>query len=494
MADSIHERIEQERKVALPEAQLVRDFRNYARGKQKNTLNNYQRKVLRGVLGHVFCDNVCRKILQETRNRLKFNRYDIEESEQTTKDTLVTYLRDLVVKNKMAEFAGKVHWAALRDGNTAVGLLWNGERVVMVRERWWNSKFGFFLAYDDNDEPTYAVREWRNGKNIYRTIWEPALIRRFKKNGNGWQLRTDLNEGEKNTIFWTRDGKEKGEPIGIPFVHFANHLVPNDGTGDDGSDEPDNHYGISELDGGMLGLNDEINDVHRDITAAARYAGFPMGSATGVTVGKDSQGEEELPKYTPEPGSFFTDQNEKARFSMLQPGSLEELERTLNIKLSTVARQSGVPLHIITGNWPSGEALLRAEQPFVDKIEQIANSFGPAWSSVAHKSTILSNVFGTGTLNEESLIKSYFEPASKRDPLTQAIVVERLAPYLSVTECLRTLGKSPKEIENILDEMEAEIKRGIRKSFETGPSQAIVPRSEGNSNQAGNITGGGTTA
>lgn len=494
MPDSIHEQIEQERKVALPQAELVRDFRNYARGIQKNTLTNWQRKILRGVLGHLFCDNVSRKILQETRNRLKFSRFDIEETNASVKDQLVIFLRDLVVKNKMAEFVGKIHWACLRDGNTACGLAWNGDRVILARERWWNGKYGFFIAYDDNDQPTYAVRDWRSGDKEYRTIWQPNLIRRFVKEGSGWRLRADLGNGEQNTIYWTRTLKEGGDPLGIPFVHFANHLVPNDGTGDDGSDEPDNHYGISELDGGMLGLNDEINDVHRDITASARYVGFPMGKATGVTTITNAQGEKELPKYTPEPGAFFTDENSDADFAMIQPGSLQELERTLNIKLSTVARQSGVPLHIITGNWPSGEALLRAEQPFVDKIEQIANSFGPAWSSVAHKATILANVFGSAGLSEEALIKAYFEPAQKRDPLTQAIVIERLAPYISLKECLRMLGKSPKEIDDILTEIEDEIKRGIRKSFETAQSQATVPRSEGSTNQAGNITGGGTTA
>src|SRR3712207_8958632 len=47
---------------------------------------------------------------------------------------------------------------------------------------------------------------------------------------------------------------------------------------DASSDDLDTTYGISELDGGLLGLQDEINDVHRDITAAARFTGYQMRS------------------------------------------------------------------------------------------------------------------------------------------------------------------------------------------------------------------------
>src|SRR6185295_10382975 len=184
MPQSIHERIEEERKIALPEAGNLKYFRNYARGKQKATLTGYQQYVLRGLLTHKFCDNVCKKVLSEIRNRLKLARFEVADPQ------VLEFLRDFWVKNKVPRVASSVHWASLRDGNTAVGLSYT-DRVVLTRERWWNGQYGFFLAYDDNDEPTYAVRDWKTKDDTFRTIWFADHIERYKQGGsNGWTKRT----------------------------------------------------------------------------------------------------------------------------------------------------------------------------------------------------------------------------------------------------------------------------------------------------------------
>lgn len=456
MPETIHTKIEQERKLALPKATDVKRFREYARGKQRVTLNNYQRLVLRGVLGNAFCDNVCKKILTEFRNRLKLSRFEVIGEADETADVLNYLKTDLWTKNKIPSLSSQVHWAMYRDGNTAVGLKWMNDkgRVGLKRESWWNGKYGLFIGYDDDGEMSYAIREWKDGSNQLRTIYLPDRIERYIASGNGWQQRQLEGDGGW-PVKWLDD---KDKPLGVPFVHFANLQVPNDGTGDYGIDEPDPRYGFSELDGGMIGLNDEINDIHRDMTAAARYAGYPMLKLFGITV---KEGEDVSTKYQPEPGAAITDQNEKAVAEFLQPGSLVELERILKVKISAVSRNSGVPEHLITGNWPSGEAVMRTERPMEDKIETVASSTGPSWSSVAHKSTILSNVFGGTQFNEDAIIQAVFEPAFKRDPLTLAQVANTIAPYVSVQEVLRLLGKSPKEIETILTEMEDEAKRGI---------------------------------
>ncbi len=467
---TIHDRIQEERDIALPEANQLKYFRNYARGKQKGTLTGYQMYILRGLLTHKFCDNVCKKVLSELRNRLKLARFDVANAE------VLEFIRDFWVKNKIPRTASSIHWAALRDGNTAIGLSYT-DRVIMTRERWWNGRYGFFLAYDDNDEPTYAVRDWKTKDNVFRTVWFPDHIERYKQGGGkGWVQRRI--EGDPETG-WPKWEDKSGAPLGIPFVHFANLQVPNDGTGNDGSDEPDAHYGLSELDGGLLGLQDEINDVHRDATASGRFAGFPMMKGTGITAPKDPTGGDSPVKFKPEPGAFFTDTSKDADFDMIQPGSLVELERLLNIKLQAVSRLSGIPMHLITGDWPSGEALLRSEMPMIDKVEAIGTSFGPAWSTAAFKAVRIHNTFGGGNLDEAALITAIFEAASKRDPLTQAIVAEKRAPFVSVKETLRTLGYSNQEADNIITEMLKEIKDGVPrpelgqgKSATTRPSEA----------------------
>lgn len=463
---SIHARIEEERKRALPEARKVIDFRNYARGKQKGTLTPFQLYILRGLIGKMFCDNVCKKVLGELRNRLKMSRYDVADQQ------VLEFLRELWVKNKIPRLASQIHWAALRDGNTAVGLDFT-DRVVLTRERWWNGRFGIFVAYDDADEPTYAVKDWQESSQRLRTVWFPDHIERYVASGNGWQPRRLSTDPPEGTITWT---DEAGQPLGIPFVHFANLQVPNDGTGDDNPDEPDAHYGLSELDGGLLGLQDEINDVHRDLTASGRYVGFQMMYATGISAKKEDGTDK---TYRPEPGAFFTDTNKDAKFGTLPPGEITQLEKLLNIKLQAVSRQSGIPMHLITGDWPSGEALLRSEMPMIDKVETIGTAFGPAWSSVAYKAVRMLNARGSGGLNAESLVSTVFEPASKRDPLTQAIVAEKRAPFVSVKETLRLLGYSEQDADRIILEMLDEQKRGVPREGVGQGANAVRPSEAG---------------
>ena len=453
--DAIHERIEGERRAGLPEAERVRDFREYARGRQRGTLTLGQQRILRGVLGHPFCENVCRRVLGEVRNRLRLARFEVAGGGAGA-EAVTAFLEKVWTLNRLPALSSAVHWAMLRDGNHAVGLGWLAEgnrgRVALTRERWWNGKSGIFVGYDDHARPTYAVKEWQRGDGqARRTVWWSERIERYVLGDGGWEPFTLASDEGQWPQPWV-DGA--GQALGIPVVHFANVQAPNDGPGDDGAGEPDPLYGMSELDGGILGLQDEINDLHRDITAAARFAGYQMLYATGVMEQVDEEGR--VIPYQVEPGAMLTDSSSEARFGVLPAGSLAELKTALDIKLQAVARMAGVPMHLISGDWPSGEALLRAEIPLIDKVETLGAVVGPAWASVAHKATRLENVFGGSGLDEALLIAAAFAPVARRDPLTLALVAERMAPFVSRRERLRILGYGTKEQERILAEMEGD--------------------------------------
>lgn len=443
----LHARIEDERKRALPKAEDIKAFRNYARGRHAVTLTTGQMRILRGLLGNLFCDNVSKRILQELRNRLRLVRFELAADEQTSKAVL-DHLTTVWTKNKIAALSAAVHWSMFRDGNTAVSLNWVEGRAVVTRERWWNGKTGMFVAYDDSAQVTYAVKEWAALAGLRRTVYWPDRIERYRQDGErGWRLfrlPSDPEPERAAALPW-RD--KRGGPLGVPVVHFANHQVPNDGEGDDSAEETDPHYGMSELDGGMLGLQDEVNDLHRDISAGARFAGYQMGYATGVTPKVDDEGNDV--QLTVEPGAFFTDPNENARFGVLAAGSLVELERALNIKVRAMCQNASVPMHLIAGDWPSGDALMRAEMPLIDKIETVGAAAGPAWSSVAHKALKLANAFGGQSFDEEAMISAVFAPAAKRDPMTLASLATTLFKIVGRREALRLLNYSPEDIARI---------------------------------------------
>lgn len=448
---SVHDQIEAARKAASPSAERLKDYRAYARGVQRGTLTAQQQRVLRSLTGHDYADNVCARLLSEVRDRVTLAGFEVDgfaprnapyagggrtyEDAPAPARAALDFLDGLWTLAALPELAGLVHFAALRDGDHAVSLRYNQARgrVVLRREPWWNGEVGIWVAYDDDALPAYAVRDWKDGAETFRTVWRPDRIERYRKDGDGWKpysLPTDPASTGGEPLWpvpFTTNGLPDGEPVGLPVVHFRNVGVPQDGSGGEDRD-PDPTYGASELAGGVLGLQDEVNDVQRDLTAAGRYAGYGMLWGTGLSERADEHGNPE--HFHPEPGAFFEEPNAEARFGQIQPSSIEPLAGLLRIKLEAMSRAGSVPMHTIQGDWPSGEALLRAEMPLVAKAHTIGRSFGPAWASVFHKATRLHNAYGAPAagrapaLDEALLIGAVFEPAERLDRLTQ-LAVER---------------------------------------------------------------------
>ena len=321
-----------------------------------------------------------------------------------------------------------VHYATLRDGNHAALLGWrvaegvDGDgnatrtgRVTIQRERWWDGTAGVFVAYGDDGRPTYAVKDFAvmlgdpPKAHTRRTVYFPDHIERYVADGRGWRPFPLEDEASTGIVPWV---KKDGSPLGIPVVHFAN-----------GSDD-DAPYGVSDLDGGVIGLQDQINDLHWDIVAAARMAGYQVYTATGVTVDKNADGSDKPLRMGP--GVVLRTDNPNGRFGVLQAGDMSQLIDTLRLKVRTVAANTMTPEHDIGGGeWPSGIALLRADMPAVVKAERGAKSLGPAWETAMHRATEIANAYGSERLDEGALITAEFADPARLDALAKA-EVERL--------------------------------------------------------------------
>jgi len=418
MAESLHAKIEREREAALPEAAALAVFRNYAQGKQDQPLSADQKRHLAGLTKHRFADNVCHKVLAIGASRLELTGFAVDNQ------AVQTFLADLWTKTHLADLQYDIHYATLRDGNHAALLGWrvaeglDGDgneiqtgRVVIQRERWWDGASGMFVAYGDDGRPAYAVKEWevvgeskRSTKR--RTVYLPDHIERYVQEGQGWRPFPLEGEDATGIVPWV---KKDGSPLGIPIVHFAN-----------GSDD-DAPYGVSDLDGGVIGLQDQINDLHWDIVAAARMAGYQMYTATGVPAEKNADGSSKPLRVGP--GFLLRTDNPNGRFGVLQAGDMSQLIATLRMKVRTVAANTMTPEHDIGGGeWPSGVALLRADMPAVVKAERGARSLGPTWETAMHRGTEIANAYGSERLDEDALITAEFADPARLDALAKAEV------------------------------------------------------------------------
>ncbi len=468
---TIHTRIEEDRKNSQAELSRwsdLRIFRRYYRGRQRGTLNADQMRILQGVIGNKFAHNICKKIVNTKAHRLEMARWDVDNQ------AVVDFLFQLWTKNQVPDLFADMVVACIRDGNTCIGLNWvpssDGGRVGLFLERWWDGQSGMFVHYDSYGQPDYAVKEWKTPNNQkYRTIYFPDRLERYQSIGEGWSLYSlpgDPLTSTSGILPWV---KGNGKPLGIPVIHFPN-----------GNDD-DTNYGASELDGGVLGFQDQINAIQHDITAVSLLTGSPRTTSKGFALEEDDDGKKKMPKTGP--GAHWHADDPTAEWGILEPGQVGPLKEGLMIKVDAVCQMTNIPVHAITGDWPSGEAIFRSEMGLVNDGEKLAKKVGPAMSSVAHRATEMANAFGSGPqLDEEALIRTIFAPLDKRDPLTLVMFAEKTAPFVSEQEVLRILGYAPEKILEILAEREAEAAAAIERQQALMASGAFGGGLNGNDN------------
>ena len=469
---TIHEKITQDRKDALPKDRDWRDvnrYRLYYRGRQKGTLNAEQLKLLQSLVGNKFSHNICKRIVSEKANRMEIARFDVDDP------AVMDFLFDTWVKNQWPDLFASLAVVALRDGNVFVGLNWipdgsdpYGGRVSLKLERVWDGKEGVFFHYLHDGSVEYAVKEWYEGKQLYRNVYFDDRFYRYKSVAGAWKsynLQSDpLPTGRQGTGYvpWT---KKDGTGIGIPFVHFPN-----------GNDD-ESFYGASELDGGVMGFQDRINAVHHDLISMSMLSGTPRTWSKGFELEKSKEtGRPIQPRVGP--GAHWHSHSVDAEWGVLEGGNPTSLIDVLWVEVKSVCQMSDVPFHAISGDWPSGEALYRAEMPAVMDGEKRAKQWGPRGSSVMHQATEIENTFGNVDLDESKLITTVFESVERRDQLTRASVAEKIAPHVSKREVLRLLNYPPDRVEQIIEEMDQEADEAVERAqqrFAAGAYDGYVP-------------------
>ena len=387
-------------------------------------------KMLEGVLGNDFSDNICGMVLGEHSSRLQLKRITAKQGPrpldsngdpnleatvdgQPEQEWLDTFWQ----KTKLDDLQARVNRNLIRDGNYCLLVEYDQEkkRIAIHREPWWDGRTGVFIGYDTYGDMLYAVKEWDTPIGIRRTVYyEGAIERYLSVNGGGiWSpfvLSSD-NQGTQGV----QNGSEpipipyvdnEGNPMHIPFVHFSNV-----------SDEFEN-YGSSYLDGGKISLQDMINDLQYDISAAARMNGYQRTWSKGYALQKVN-GKTVRPKTGP--GVHYHADLDTAAWGILPAGEIGELISTYKMKVDSFCRNTHTPNASITGNWPSGEALYRLEKPIagVTLARQKRNS--PAWVELFHRAIELVNVYERAGLDEDVMLTAEFTDAGDRDELSIAM-------------------------------------------------------------------------
>lgn len=492
----------------------VKLFRDYSRGKHALTLTDKQKIILANLAaleGHEFCDNICHQITAEARDRLRFDRWVVaplpkpgakpkgkpSKAQITGSTPEQAFLSSLYKTAKIGMRQGEIHYDTLRDAEHVLAVGWSNkkERVMVYREPWYSqdSRDGAFIGYDGEDEPYYGFKDWHtvlldekgHDTNVTRrNLWFPDRLEKWvtPDGGTAWEKYLDPEDNGQWPIPWV---KVDGSPLHIPYVHFRN------------SGRGTINYGFSELDGGIIGFQDQINDLHWALSGSGRLTAFQMYYIAGIdpTVSVDVG-----------PGQVWKLADPQSTAGAIAAGDLTQLISLLDKKLGRVSVVSRTPEHRITGgNWPSGEALMRAEQPAVGKAEAQIESLLDSWSEVGHRAIEIFNHFNTEgvTLPEDietASVAAVFLSPERRDPLSKSIIAQNLRDSITWQEELRIMEYDEERINKIGLEKEANMEmqaRTMQSAFDRGlgpgtalPGKGPQGAQEDEESDTGDDTGG----
>lgn len=444
-------------------AEKVRTYREYSEGDQVSYATAKQRRILNQAHSnhgnlHDFTDNYCAVILDTTLDRIKLTTVEGEN------DAASEWAEKLLKRNRFDALQVDVHEATLRDGNTFLMVSADPvtREVRFTHEPAYDGSYGTLVHYETSasKEPSWAVKIWRiSDEKIADTarinVYYPNRIERWVGNKDG-AVTAFTGDGLGAVLPWTMTGREGGEPIGVPFIHFRNR----------GSTSQ--NVGLSELEN-VVPLQDLLNRTLYDMAAASTLSAF------GVRVMIGAQAPDEI-----EPGMILSIYPKDATGR-----AVANLSDTLVNWLGTIRleqfEQGDLAPYIAQAQWikaemfsitntpsddtvsaqSSGEARKQSEVKLLGKVRRFEVRNGNAWEDSIALGARVATAFNAKEASPPSEFwnAKWDSPELRDDSQTQADAItlwkEGLIPQKAVLELLQPLYDwTPEQIDGFVADTE----------------------------------------
>jgi hypothetical protein len=356
---------------------LIAAYRAFYEGEQGVELSTRQKEYLTGRGDDVDVEsfaNVCKRVVNLPKDRLALTAQGIAPADESA-SAYAGAVTDWWNAGQLEAGQGEVYTAALRDGQAALIVGWNGEAPTFTANLVYDGETGLVrFHYDTDGNLIAASKRWNK--------WDPANLRetgktrlnlylddrieRFEADANtagGWRLlRPDevtLESGGQITAnpqpWLTRDN----QPLGIPVVPFENPP---------GSELAD-----------VLSIQKLLNHGLGTFDIAIDHHAWPILWASGVDLPVNSEGEQYVPEYGPAQMITVAQGGQVGR---LDPADLVRLFQSGVLSwLHVLAVVKGWPLFVLdrSATPPSGVALKIMESSLTAQIADKQRAFGGAW-------------------------------------------------------------------------------------------------------------------
>lgn len=344
-------------------------YQDYYDGEHKAAFATEKWETAFGQVFRRFRDNLCPAVVDTKSDRLQLTGVD------TGDDSANAKARDIWQVNRMDRRSGEVHTGALRDGDGFV-IVWPGQdgqpvfypqRAERMAMRWSEDRPGFVEVA----AKMWPVDSWEERSEWRLTLYYPDRIERYMTRQVLDGKHPDVPDKPSSWVEYA--GDDDGGPVltnqygRVPVFAWSN----NASTGE---------YGRSEL-RDVIPLQDALNKTIADSLVAGEFAALPQRWATGLEVAVGPDGEPMDVPFEAGVDRIWSNPNPQGSFGQFESANMQQFVQTADGYRAEIARVSRTPLHylLLSGSFPSGEALRAAEAPLMAVIRDRKVSFGNSW-------------------------------------------------------------------------------------------------------------------
>lgn len=369
---------------------LIRRYRDYYAGKHDARLTDRQAAYLSTPAGKTFQLNYMPVVIDPLCERLHLTVLNVESLDGTANEAATEAVKLWWKLNQMESEQSIVHRSAIRDGDSFVIVSWDNERGIptFTQEPAFDGEYGMTAYYDESDSSRLlmAAKRWRTknakGDPVQRlTIYTDSAVFKFTSDVSEPQRRLFNNwkplivDGEEWPVRWV---DRKGEPLGLPVVHFK--AKADGGT-----------HGTSALDD-VIPAQDALNKTVIDLLALVDTAGFPIHTMIGDAP-LDSEGN----VIQLGAGSWIWSEDSETKIGRIEPTNPAAINDVVDAFVMRIAQISRTPLVYFQASKQvaSDETQEANDSGIQSRAAERAAEFGGHWAAVITQGLRLASVFGS---------------------------------------------------------------------------------------------------
>ena len=350
-------------------------FQRYYRGEHRPAYATEKWESAFGQVFRKFRDNLCPAVVNTKSDRLQITGFD------TGNESTDAKAQDIWTANRMDRRAGEVHTGALRDGDAFV-IVWPGkdgqpkfypQRAERMAVRWSEDEPGLV----EIAAKCWPVESYEEKSKWRLTLYYPDRIERYITRQEMTSSSPDLPTKDDSWMEFSdpdvqlddtsRGWLLKNDYAQVPVFPWNNDAM----TGE---------YGRSELQD-VIPLQDALNKTVADSLIAGEFAAVPQRWATGLEVPIGADGRPVQEPFEAAVDRIWNNPNANGRFGQFEAANMQGFVTTADGYRAEIARVSRTPLHylLLSGQFPSGEALRAAEAPLMAVVSDRQIGFGNSW-------------------------------------------------------------------------------------------------------------------